>query len=78
LAFAEAGCRKIAITDINDELLKKNQQDLSAKFPEASIIALPGDITNEGFIDGFVAAVVKEFGRLDYCVLPQSQFFFQT
>ncbi|KAF2092895.1 oxidoreductase [Rhizodiscina lignyota] len=68
LAFAEAGCRSIAITDRNEELLMKNQEALTEQFPNAKIFALAGDITQEKFVDELIATVVQTFGRLDYCV----------
>jgi NAD(P)-dependent dehydrogenase (short-subunit alcohol dehydrogenase family) len=73
-AFAEAGCERIAITDINGDLLKGNQEALQKEFPSAKILAIAGSIAEEKFANDFIDAVVKEFGRIDYCVRPLRHF----
>jgi NAD(P)-dependent dehydrogenase (short-subunit alcohol dehydrogenase family) len=67
-AFAEAGCKKLALTDINGELLKGNEEALQKAFPQIEILAMAGSVADEKFVDEFINAVVKKFGRLDYCV----------
>ncbi|KAL2356297.1 oxidoreductase [Cryomyces antarcticus] len=67
-AFAEAGCRRIAITDINAKQLNDTKAAILAQSPNAKVLVRPGDIASEAFVDSFIAAVVMEFGRLDYAV----------
>ncbi|TKA59792.1 hypothetical protein B0A49_11740 [Cryomyces minteri] len=68
MAFAEAGCRRIAITDMNAKELNDTQAAILAQSPNAKVLVRTGDIASEAFVDSFIAAVVKEFGRLDYAV----------
>ncbi|KAK8172362.1 oxidoreductase [Phyllosticta citrichinensis] len=67
-AFADAGCRRIAITDINPTTLESTKKSVEKKFPKSKIFALAGDISSSEFVDNFIAQVVQIFGRLDYCV----------
>jgi NAD(P)-dependent dehydrogenase (short-subunit alcohol dehydrogenase family) len=67
--FAQEGCRRIAITDINAELLEKTKQAIiSASSSQTDVYAEAGDISKEDFVDSFVQNVVKYFGQIDYAV----------
>ncbi|KAL2829083.1 hypothetical protein BJY01DRAFT_255160 [Aspergillus pseudoustus] len=72
--FAESGCRRIAITDILETELADLRKSLLARVnpqddPEGlTILALPGDITSESFIEEFITAAKTRFGRIDYLV----------
>ncbi|KAL1625594.1 hypothetical protein SLS56_007253 [Neofusicoccum ribis] len=68
LAFAEAGCRSIAITDLNPALLEKTAKELSKSYPSVAVYSQTGDIADETFVESFVGAVVEQFHRIDYCV----------
>ncbi|KAL4787733.1 hypothetical protein BJX76DRAFT_369023 [Aspergillus varians] len=71
IAFAEAGCTRIAITDIQPSGLNQTRQTiLSSAAPETDItvVALAGDISNESFVDSFINEAFTTFGRLDYVV----------
>ncbi|KAK8194737.1 oxidoreductase [Phyllosticta capitalensis] len=67
-AFVEAGCTRIAITDINPTTLDSTAKSISEKYPNAQILAVAGDISSSDFVDSFIGQVVEKFGRLDYCV----------
>ncbi|GME40889.1 putative short-chain dehydrogenase reductase family protein [Neofusicoccum parvum] len=68
LAFAEAGCRSLAITDLNLALLEKTAKELSESYPSVAVYSQTGDIADETFAESFVGAVVEQFRRIDYCV----------
>jgi NAD(P)-dependent dehydrogenase (short-subunit alcohol dehydrogenase family) len=67
-SFADEGCRRIAITDLNAELLECTRAAIVDKHKSVEALSIPGDISDEKFVDSFFDAVVKRFGRLDYCV----------
>ena len=67
-AFADAGCPRIAITDLNKKLLQDTKKAILESHPKAEVLAATGDISSENFVDSFIADVVRSFGRLDYCV----------
>jgi NAD(P)-dependent dehydrogenase (short-subunit alcohol dehydrogenase family) len=67
-AFAAAGCRKIAITDVNETLLKQTGTAIRVAHPHVITLEIAGDISSEAFVDSFVDEVFKCFGRIDYCV----------
>ncbi|KAL2802508.1 hypothetical protein BJX63DRAFT_440828 [Aspergillus granulosus] len=72
--FAESSCHRIAITDILETELIGVCKSLLTRFnpkddPEGlTILALPGDITSEPFIEEFFNAVKAKFGRVDYLI----------
>lgn len=70
LAFAKAGCTRIAITDIQPTALDKTRQDIlsTSKNKDVNVLAIPGDITSEPFIETLISSAFNEFGRLDYVV----------
>ncbi|KAL5340248.1 hypothetical protein BJX70DRAFT_387467 [Aspergillus crustosus] len=72
LAFGEAGCKRIAITDILTEQLAQVHSAILSTAPgggeEPEVFSLPGDIRNEHFVEKFVEKVVSRYGRLDYVV----------
>ncbi|KAK4944392.1 hypothetical protein LTR10_016278 [Elasticomyces elasticus] len=67
-AFAEAGCKRIAITDRNAELLSKTHLSITDKWSAVEIYSEAGDISQEDFVTRFMANVVEKFGRVDYAV----------
>lgn len=70
--LARAGCRRIAITDINKEALKKCinavKQDPERDQSQLDIFPLAGDISDEAFVSNLATTVKTEFGRIDYVV----------
>ncbi|KAK7902229.1 hypothetical protein LTR67_001873 [Exophiala xenobiotica] len=67
-AFAEAGCKRIAITDRNADLLEKTKESIASKWPEVEVFSEAGDISVEDFVDNFMKNVVDKFGSIDYAV----------
>lgn len=67
-AFARAGCSRIAITDINKKWLDDTRDAILAINPKAQITSSDGDISDEDFVNSFVADVRKTYSRLDYAV----------
>ncbi|KIW13482.1 hypothetical protein PV08_08670 [Exophiala spinifera] len=67
-AFAEAGCKRIAITDRNAELLEQTKHAISSAWPDVKVYSEPGDISVEDFVNGFMKHVVDTFGSIDYAV----------
>jgi len=67
-AFAAAGCRKIAITDRNQELLRGTESDILKIQSETQVVSIVGDISSPDFADSLVDETVKKLGRVDYCV----------
>lgn len=67
-SFAQEGCKKIAITDMNNDLLEATRIAIAEKHADVRIVAVVGDISDENFVDTFFTRVVKELGRIDYCV----------
>lgn len=70
IAFAKAGCTRMAITDIQPTALDKTRQDIlsTSKNKDVNVLAIPGDITSEPFIETLISSAFNEFGRLDYVV----------
>lgn len=68
LVFAEAGCTKIAVTDLNPDLLNKTVSQVAEKHPSVHVYSEPGDVSDERFVESFISRVVDQYGRIDYCV----------
>lgn len=67
-SFAQEGCKKIAITDMNKDLLETTRLALVETNADVQVVTVVGDISDESFVDTFFTQVVKELGRIDYCV----------
>ena len=67
-AFAEAGCRALAITDIDDKKLISTKDYIISKHEAVTVLTATGDIADEKFVQSFVNGVVTEVGRLDFAV----------
>ncbi|KAL4811352.1 oxidoreductase [Aspergillus unguis] len=66
VAFAAAGCTKIAITDISS--LETTKKDILSISDKISVFAKTGDIRSEDFVNAFIDKVSATFTRLDYIV----------
>lgn len=66
--FARSGCSRMAITDLNKDSLRATRDAVMNINPKAEVVALDGDISDESFVNSFVASVAKTFSRLDYAV----------
>ncbi|OQD74008.1 hypothetical protein PENDEC_c012G03812 [Penicillium decumbens] len=67
-AFAQEGCTRVAITDLNPDLLSQTEKALKDTSSDIQVLAIPGDITAPEFVHSFFKAVVDKFGRIDYAV----------
>jgi NAD(P)-dependent dehydrogenase (short-subunit alcohol dehydrogenase family) len=59
---------RIALTDLNAELLKQTKDAIIEAHPEIRIYSEAGDIANSDFTRSFFEKVAKELGRIDYAV----------
>ncbi|OAA59475.1 short-chain dehydrogenase [Cordyceps fumosorosea ARSEF 2679] len=67
-AFARAGCPRLAITDINKSTLADTRSSILRINPQAQVLVLYGDLTDDAFALRLVDAVVETFQRVDYLV----------
>ncbi|QJT01066.1 SDR family oxidoreductase [Streptomyces asoensis] len=65
--FLEEGAR-VLISDTHARRLKAYQAELAAEFGEASVAALPCDVTDESQVRALFETAVREHGRLDVVV----------
>lgn len=67
-AFATSGCSRFAITDINGDSLSRTRDAIVALNPKAHVVLRAGDVSDESFVDSFMANVSSTFRRVDYAV----------
>lgn len=67
-AFAQAGCPKIALTDLNPDSLNQTLDSIRATHPNTELLSQPGNVADEQFVESFMRNVVDTFGRIDYAV----------
>ncbi|KIW09270.1 uncharacterized protein PV09_00191 [Verruconis gallopava] len=67
-AFVNAGCKCLAITDINKEKLERTREELIQLNGDVVVLTAAGDVADERFVNAFVNSVVAETGRIDYAV----------
>ncbi|OIW33220.1 NAD(P)-binding protein [Coniochaeta ligniaria NRRL 30616] len=67
-AFARSGCSRIAITDVNKETLMQTQASILTISPQAQVLSVDGDISDEKFVTSLAEQVATKFSRLDYAV----------
>ncbi|OJD36138.1 short-chain dehydrogenase reductase family [Diplodia corticola] len=68
LAFVEAGCTKLAVTDLDVDTLNATVKQIQWENPLADVYAEAGDISDEKFVDRFISKAAGQYGRIDYCV----------
>lgn len=69
--FVRAGCRKIALTDINMDSLIQCRNAVQADCedgPSLQVECIQSDVSNEAFVEGLVGDFFDAFGRIDYAV----------
>ena len=67
-AFAQSGCKCIAITDMNKSLLTDTATWLGENYPDTEVFEVAGDISSPDFVAAFYDAVQSKLGRIDYSV----------
>ncbi|RYP83554.1 hypothetical protein DL769_001341 [Monosporascus sp. CRB-8-3] len=68
LAFAKHGITKLALADINADLLAKSSASLKELYPDVDILLLTMDVRNAEQVKHGIAQTVDKFGRLDIAV----------
>ncbi|KAH7064049.1 hypothetical protein BKA63DRAFT_482726 [Paraphoma chrysanthemicola] len=66
VAFAQAGCRKLLLGDINETGLQATRDLVLTETPEADVVLSYLDVSEESSVNRFVEKCVARFGRLDY------------
>lgn len=66
-AFLAEGAR-VAISGRDVATLEKTAQDLRKSPPGAAVLPIPGDLTDEAHCAAAIAAIVKEWSRIDIVV----------
>lgn len=67
-SFAREGCKHIAITDINAQLLDVTKREIQEAFPGVEVHAQAGDIADDKFVEAFFDVVKQKFGSINYAV----------
>ncbi len=67
-AFAQSGCKRIAITDANKSLLADTAAWINKEYPDTEVLQIDGDISSPEFVADFYSAVNSKLGRIDYAV----------
>lgn len=67
-AFVEAGCSRIAVTDINEHSLEDTVESIMRMHPETGIVKRTGSIADETFVESLIEEISRRWGRLDYAV----------
>jgi NAD(P)-dependent dehydrogenase (short-subunit alcohol dehydrogenase family) len=67
LQYAADGCKRIAIGDIQTDLLRGVQSDIEKRYPGTQVQAVEVDVTTLASVQAMVDATVERFGRIDYC-----------
>lgn len=67
-AFVRSGCTRIAITDLNQDTLMQTKASILKISPQAQVLSVNGDISDESFVTNLADQVAKKWSRLDYAV----------
>lgn len=66
--FLGSGHWRVAIFDVNEQLLSKAAGELSSKYGAENVMAVPVDITSKESVDRAFAAVLEKFGTINCLV----------
>ncbi|KAJ5646571.1 hypothetical protein N7490_002943 [Penicillium lividum] len=66
IAYAQAGCRAIALADVNIEGVNETISLIQAKGYGTKTVALEANVTDAISVKNMVAQTVKAFGSIDY------------
>lgn len=67
-AFAQAGCSRFALTDLNKSSLAATCDSIRGTNPNAQVHTSNGDVADDGFVKSFIKEAVDTFGQIDYSV----------
>lgn len=65
--FAAEGCKRMVLADVDISGLESTKRKLTADYRDIEVLTLKVDLRDEASVDGFIAAAVEKFGRIDYC-----------
>lgn len=68
LAFAEEGVTRFVLADVNEDGLKSVAAELESTSSGIKTVVVKTDTSKEPDVQNMVAAGVKEFGGIHYCV----------
>lgn len=68
LAFAQAGCGRLTLVDLNREGLDTTKSLILVSHPDAQVDNEVGNTTLQAFTEHMVTNTVSTYGRLDYAV----------
>ncbi|CAM3552739.1 SDR family oxidoreductase [Marinicrinis lubricantis] len=63
-ATAKEGA-KLALIDLKEDALEQAKQEISAKYPEAQVLTIASDVSDEAAVKRYVEETVKSFDRID-------------
>lgn len=66
VSFAQEGCPKIAIADLNECGLRETESLLRNVSSGCSFISVLTDVSSAQSVQVLIDSVVREFGRIDY------------
>ncbi len=55
----------LSLVDYNAEALEKAKQEMAATYPEAKVLTVVADVSNEEAVKNYVDETVKAYGRID-------------
>lgn len=77
LAYVRAGVNNITLGDINLKGLQETADLIKADFPNAGVLQVSVDVTDEKSVDEMVDRAVQNFGTLECgMLLPKPIYFF--
>ncbi|MEF2965568.1 glucose 1-dehydrogenase [Paenibacillus sp. M1] len=56
---------KLALVDLKEDALEQAKQELKAKYPDAEVLTVTADVSDEGAVKKYVDETVKAYGRID-------------
>jgi len=56
---------KLALVDLNAEALEHAKQELRSKYPEAEVLIVTADVSENAAVKNYVDETVKAYGRID-------------
>jgi len=56
---------KLALVDLNAEALEHTKQELRSKYPEAEVLIVTADVSENAAVKNYVDETVKAYGRID-------------
>lgn len=74
-AYARAGCKAIALADLNAKAVQETAALLQASRFDVQILEIEVDVTSEASVRNMVSKTVECFGSIDYGMFPMASFY---